>query len=124
MNPETKALIETYLFAAGEWVSTEDICQAFHVTERQFRQINDAPGLLTEFAISRTSKGGGFKHIKHATTKEWLEFKHKKKKHGISELIGVRILEKKRHDSTRTVHNVQFEKDTGQGLLLPVEGVA
>jgi hypothetical protein len=114
MKNETKALIETYLRTIGTWVPAADICATFHVTERQLRQVGEEEGLCSGFAISGDK---GFKHVSLATTGEWLHFKHRLRKHGIQELCRVRDLDKRRHEVTRTVHNIPFEKDTGQGLL-------
>ncbi len=121
MNQETKALIEQYLLAIGTWVPAQDICDTFHVTERQLRQVGDEEGLCSGFAISGDK---GFKHVSLATPDEYLRFKHRIRGHGIQELRRVRDLDKRRHEVTRTVRNITFEKDTGQGLLLPAGGVA
>ena len=40
------------------------------------------------------------------------------RKHAIKELVRVRDLARVRLDATRTVLQVQWEKDTGQGILL------
>lgn len=119
MNPESKALIETFLLASGTWVPASEICSIFHVTERQLRQVGTQEGLCSGFAISGDR---GFKHVSLATTMEWLRFKHRLRKHGIQELVRVRDLDKRRKQVTRSVRNVQYEKDTGQGLLIPVGG--
>ena len=117
MNPEAKAHIETYLLAIGTWVPAVEICSTFHVTERQLRQVGEEDGLCSGFAISGDK---GFKHVSLASTMEWLRFKHRLRKHGIQELCRVRDLDKRRQLVTKRVRNVQYEKDTGQGLLLPV----
>jgi len=121
MSEETKALIETYLVAIGKWVSSKEICEIFHVTERQLRQVGDEPGLCSGFAISGDK---GFKHVSKATREEWLHFKHRIRRHGIQELCRVRDLDKRRQQVTKQVRDFQFEKDSGQGLLLPLGGAA
>lgn len=120
MNLETKALIETYLLTIGTWVPAKEICDTFKVTERQLRQIGDEEGLCSGFAISSDK---GFKHVSKATKEEWLHFKHRIRLHGISELRRVRDLDQRRHQVTRTVNKMIFEKDSGQALI-PLEGVA
>jgi hypothetical protein len=121
MNPETKVLIEQYLLAIGAWVPAQEICDTFHVTERQLRQVGDVEGLCSAFAISGDR---GFKHVAKATPTEYVRFKHRIRGHGIQELRRVRDLDKRRQAVTRTFKNMLFEKDSGQGLLLPLEGVA
>lgn len=121
MNPENKALIEQYLLAIGTWVPAQEICDTFHVTERQLRQVGDVEGLCSGFAISGDK---GFKHVAKATPTEYVRFKRRIRGHGIQELRRVRDLDKRRHEVTKTFRNITFERDTGQGLLLPVEGVA
>lgn len=120
MNPETKALIESYLLTIGTWVPAAEICATFKVTERQLRQIGDEEGLCSGFAISGDK---GFKHVSKATKDEWLHFKHRIRLHGISELRRVRDLDQRRHEVTRKAGSMIFEKDSGQALI-PLEGVA
>jgi hypothetical protein len=121
MNAETKGLIETYLLAIGTWVPAKEICDTFHVTERPLRQVGDEAGLCSDFAISGDK---GFRHVTKATPQEFVHFKKRIRGHGISELRRVRDLDKRRQEVTRTVRNFSFEKDSGQGLLLQMEGVA
>jgi hypothetical protein len=113
--------IEEYLLDKGDWVSSAEICQAFGLPDdRPLRATGGVPGLCTPFAISR--KGGGFRHVAQATTTEWLRFKHAQRRHAIGEMCRVRDLGRRRKEVTRTARNFQFERDTGQGVLLP--GVA
>jgi len=120
MNTVLQAQIERLLLDRRDWVSTEELCSMFCVKERQLRQTDDEPGLCSSFAISRTSHGGGFKHIHLATREEWICFKHKKRKHGISELRNTAYLDKERSNATRFYHCIEYQRDTGQGLL-PME---
>lgn len=110
--------IESYLLKAGGWVSSETLCAAFNLRDdRPLRQVGDVPGLCTEFAVSGNK---GFCHVALAPTPEWLRFKHRIKKHGIRELCRIRDLDRRRHNVTRHVANLTFERDTGQALLLGV----
>lgn len=107
--------IEQYLLTAGGWVSSEDLCRYFGLKDdRPFRQVGDRQGLCSRFAISGNK---GFKHVSLATTAEWLRFKHRVRKHGISELVRVRDLDKRRHDTTRRYRARKFERDSGQGVM-------
>ena len=106
--------IEAYLLFRAEWVPDIEICARFGVRERQLRATGKTPGLCSKFAISSDK---GLKHVRLATRQEWLDFKHRLRRHGIGELIRVSDLEKSRHNVTRTFRSGRFEKDTGQGLL-------
>jgi len=110
--------IETYLFAAGGWVPAKRVCNAFGVNQRALRAVGNKPGLCSEFAISGNS---GLKHIEHASTLEWLRFKHRLRRHGIGELVRVQKLQKRRGSVMSRIKQHFFEKDTGQGLLFPTD---
>jgi hypothetical protein len=120
MNITLQDRLERYLSdAPGDgWVKTKHICKAFGLaSDRPLRAVGDRPGLCTPFAISGDK---GLKHIDRATTAEWLRFKHRIRKHGICELVRVRDLDRRRSRSTRTIKRppFEFQKDTGQGVLL------
>jgi len=108
--------IEQYLLERGTWVTCAELSMKFGVRPRRFRKVGDQPGLCSAFAISDYS-GNGFKHVAHATTKEWLEFKHAHRRHGISELVRVRDLSRKRKEVTRPYRARRFERDTGQAVF-------
>lgn len=116
MDQDLTSQIERYLLEAKGWVSTEELCAAFGLPDdRPFRQLGNKPGLLSRFAISGD---GGFRHVRCASTSEWLRFKHRLRKHAIAEMVRVRDLDIARHNACRTVKPaVVFEKDTGQVLL-------
>ena len=116
MNPIEK-LIEQFLLDRKEWVKSEELCKAFEVSERQLRAVGTRPGLCSAFAISGDK---GFKHISHASTTEYLRFKHRLRRHAISELVRVKKLDEARHNITRYLRKKPdfiFERDTGQGVL-------
>lgn len=108
--------IESYLLECRDWVASNEICELFGVTERQFRQVNNQPGLCSSFAISGDK---GFKHVSCATTSEWLHFKHRLRRHGIGEFIRVRDLGRVRRNVTRTIQRppLVFERDSGQAIM-------
>lgn len=109
--------IEAWLFAQQGWVSSSDLCARFGIEDdRILRSIGDVPGLVSDFAISHTRKG--FRHVRHATTLEWLAFKFSLMRHAISVIRRVKRLASKRHNVfLPTVP--PSEKDSGQYLLLP-----
>lgn len=117
MSDELRQDIERYLLDLGTWVSADVLCEKFGIDQRRLRGINGSPGLVSEFAISNTSHG--YRHIATATTSEWLHFKHAMRRHGINELRRVQELDKCRHQVIRQTRRFMFEKDTGQGILLP-----
>jgi hypothetical protein len=106
--------IERHLLSRADWVSAAELCSAFSVDERQFRQDGDLPGLCTGYAISGPK---GFKHVKSATTAEWLSFKHRLRRHGVQELIRVRRLDRARSALKRTITSFVVEADSGQVLM-------
>lgn len=113
--------IETFLVERADWVpGTEIVCKFGLQAERQLRQVGNKPGLCSCFAISGDK---GFKHVSAASTGEWLRFKHRLRKHGIQELVRVRLLGAKRRDVLRPARlPLRVEKDSGQ-ILLPMAGV-
>jgi len=121
MTPPARTTLKTalaqYLLRAPGWVSAWELKRKFDIDERLLRQSGKHPGLCSEFAISHPSIGGGYKHIAHTTTAEWLEFKHAMRKHGIKELVRVRDLDKKRQEMRRGAPPVVFEKDSNQALM-------
>ena len=108
--------IERYLLDRATWVPSQELCTSFGISPRQLRQVNDHPGLCSAFAISGDK---GFKHITRATTSEWLHFKHRLRKHGISELVRVRTLDRHRRNATRVTRapTLTLEKDTPQSIM-------
>ena len=106
--------IERHLLSKADWVSAAELVATFSVDERQLRQDGDLPGLCTGYAISGPK---GFKHVKSATTAEWLSFKHRLRRHGISELGRVSRLDRVRHEVKRAVASVLLERDSAQTLM-------
>jgi len=119
MCDDLKADIESYLLSApgSGWVNSRELCARFEIKDRQLRAVGDRPGLATEFAISSDK---GFKHVTKAGRVEYLRFKHRMRRHAISELVRVRDLDRRRNSQTRTIKRpaFTFQKDSGQGVLL------
>lgn len=115
MNALAEA-IELYLLQRGDWVSTTEICARFSLRDdRPLRQVNEAPGLCTAFAISSDK---GLKHVSKATTREWLRFKHRLRRHGISELQRVSRLDRRRRQVvTHSAVGIDWERDSGQAVM-------
>ena len=111
--------IEHYLLERTSWVPAADLCRHFDISQRRLRRLGDRPGLCSGYAISSDA---GFKHIHCATTAEWLQFKHRIRRHGIGELVRLRDLQHRRHTVTRQIRRpaIEFEKDTGQAVLSQV----
>jgi hypothetical protein len=120
---EAKALasqIELHLLAAGDWISTTDLCQRFGIRERSLRQDGRRPGLLDGFAVSSTRGGqSGFCHHRHLPTKEWLPIKHRLRRHAISELRKLRAWTNARTRCLTGQRPTLQERHTGQLLLIP-----
>lgn len=114
----TAQQIETYLFDRRTWVPVKEICDEFCIRQRALRGLDGRPGLCSEYAISSDA---GLKHVAHATTQEWLRFKHRLRRHGINELVRVSKLDRRRSTITRkaTKPTFYFQPDTGQGSLFP-----
>jgi len=108
--------IERYLLACGDWIPVREICRRFDIRERRLRALDDRPGLCSRFAISGDK---GIKHVSCATTTEWLQFKHRLRKHGIGELVRVRDLDRRRQTVTTSIARppLTFERDTNQAVL-------
>jgi hypothetical protein len=116
MDSDLSTRIEALLLERRDWVSTEELCFQFGLPDdRALRQAKNKPGLCTRFAISGDR---GLRHVRTASTSEWLTFKHRLRKHAVSEFIRVRDLDIARHNAVRQVApKTIFEKDTGQVLL-------
>jgi hypothetical protein len=106
--------IETYLLNARGWVKAAQLSEVFGVRERALRSEGAEPGLCSAFAISGDK---GLKHVRNATTDEWLRFKHRLRRHGVGELIRVRSLQHRRREISDRRPGFQVERDTGQVLL-------
>lgn len=119
MCDELKEAIESYLQnAVGTgWVKSRDLCDQFDISDRQLRQAGCRAGLCSEFAISGDK---GFKHVTNATKAEYRRFKHRLRRHAISELVRTRNLDRRRNRVVKTVRRpaFAFQKDNGQGVLL------
>lgn len=108
--------IERYLLERGDWVSTLELCQVFALPDdRQLRQDGALPGLCTPFAISHTRLG--LKHVRAATTGEWIKFQVRLMRHAIAEIRRVRALKKARHAAVYSLAETSWEKDSGQGVF-------
>jgi len=115
----TPAHIEQYLLARADWVPSRELAARFgYRDDRVFRTAGGRPGICSDFAISGDR---GLKHVACATRTEWLTFKHRLRRHGISELVRVRNLDRVRANVTRTIKRpaIEFERDTGQAVLFP-----
>jgi len=106
--------IEAFLLERRDWVPSAEICKRFDVTDRRLRQVNGQPGLCSDFAVSGDR---GFKHVALASTREWLHFKHRIRRHGIGELVRIRDLGRRRQTVTRAARSVLFEADSPQAIL-------
>ena len=120
MTEKLKEAIEQYLLTApGDgWVKGRDLCERFDLrNDRALRGVGDRPGLCSVFAISGDK---GFKHVARAGTVEYLRFKHRLRRHAISEMVRVRDLDRRRSQVTQQIRCPAFiyQKDTGQGVLL------
>lgn len=119
MCEDLKVDIEQHLLAApgNGWVKSRELCDRFDISERQLRQVGTRAGLASEFAISGDK---GFKHVSLATQTEYKRFKHRLRRHAISELVRTRNLDRRRNRVTKTIKRpaFTFEKDTCQGVLL------
>jgi len=108
---------EAVLYAEGGWVSASDLARLLGVSERDLRQTGSKPGLVSGFAVSGDK---GYKHVAHASTVEWLAFRHRLWRHIVAEMRRVRTMQKRRREvlvaSPRSVF--KFEADSGQGVLL------
>jgi hypothetical protein len=113
MNPIADQ-IEQYLLAQRAWIPVHEIAEIFHVRERALRYTYEVPGLCSAFAISSDR---GLKHVALATTEEWMQFKHRMRRHAIGEMVRTRVLDRTRNNVTKTYRARQFERDTGQALL-------
>ena len=114
MIPEVAHRIEQWLSAQDGWVSAADICAKFGIAdERLLRCVGELPGLISEFAISHKK---GYRHVRKASTAEWLAFKFGLNRHGISELRRVRRLARVRH-SVFLPTIPPTERDSAQTLL-------
>lgn len=112
--------IELHLLAAGDWISTADLCARFGIKERALRQDGRRPGLLDQFAVSSTRGGeSGFIHHRHLPTPAWLPIKHRLRRHAISELRKLRAWTKARARCLTGLRPDLREVHTGQGLLFP-----
>jgi len=111
----TPAQIERWMLTQETWVSAAVLCGEFQIAdERQLRCIGEVPGLISDFAISHSKKG--YRHVKKATTAEWLMFKFSLLRHAISEMRRVRRLASVRHNTFLPTVPMS-EKDSGQGIL-------
>jgi len=120
MSEELKDILESYLISAPGcgWVKSSDLAERFDLrSDRVLRKVGNRPGLCSDFAISSDK---GFKHISRATTGEWLSFKHRMRRHAISELARSSQLDHRRSHALKTIRHPSFtfQRDTGQGVLL------
>jgi hypothetical protein len=107
--------IEQWLLTQDSWVSGATLCARFGIADdRDLRCWGETPGLISAFAISHTRKG--YRHVRKASTLEWLAFKFTLMRHAISVIRRVRGL-------ARVRHNVFLptlpptEKDSGQTVM-------
>jgi len=122
MTDELKEAIESYLLSipGNGWVKGKVLCERFDLrNDRALRGVGNRPGLCSDFAISGDK---GLKHVERAGRIEYLRFKHRLRRHAISELIRVSTLDKRRNNQIRTIKRpaFTFQKDSGQGVLLEI----
>lgn len=118
MSPDLPVRIERYLFERKGWVSSRELEEVFEVNERAFRSVGKRPGLCTKFAISGNS---GFRHVAHATDKEFVAADRRIRLAGIGQLVHARELRRARAAALTTRATLPpfiFERATGQGVLL------
>lgn len=118
MREELTERIEQFLLDSGGWVSSKEICARFELRDdRILRNVGSTPGLCSNFAISSDK---GFKHVTRASTREYLAFKHRMRRHAVGEFKRISKLDRVRNNLTRTIKHpaFTFQKDTGQGVLL------
>lgn len=107
--------IEEYLLERLDWVSTKEIVERFQLPDdRPLRSVKGKPGLCTLYAVSGDK---GLKHVTLATTAEWEHFRHRIRRHAVSELVRLRDLGRRRMDVARQTRRFICERDSGQGLL-------
>lgn len=107
--------IEPFLLQADGWVPSEVICERFGVADpRALRGIDGKPGLMGDWAISGDQ---GYKHIKNATTGEWVRYQRRVARHAISQLRRWRRQRKLRQSVLVKRSTAPIERDTGQRLL-------
>jgi hypothetical protein len=94
--------IEAFLLQAGGWVSREALVERFDVNERSLRAKGRRPGLLDGFAVSCSD--GGFIHHKFLPTDEWLQIKHRMRRHAVAELRKTKRWDEGRQNC-RTANN-------------------
>ena len=112
-----KDQIERFLLERGGWVPGSVICAAFELrSDRILRGVGSKPGLCSDFAISSDK---GFKHIRCASSREYIAFKHRMRRHAVAELSRSRLLDQRRNNLLKHVRSVpfDFQPDTGQGVF-------
>ena len=108
--------IERLLWTRKDWVPSSEICATFGLPDdRVLRQDGALPGLCTTFAISHSKKG--LRHVRFATTTEWLKFKKRLVKHSVAQFRRISGLGHVRHNATYTLEDLQVESDTGQVVM-------
>jgi hypothetical protein len=80
----TPAQVENWLFEQGDWVTRDQLCQRFGISERDLRPRGGKPGLLEGCAISRYQ--GGYIHIDLATPAECNDYINRLRIHGRMEI--------------------------------------
>lgn len=108
--------VEMLLLARADWVSVTDISQACSIDERLLRADGRRRPLCSRFAISSSTKG--IKHIRFATVKERIKYKHAR----LRTLIAYR---RALDDYNTALHNCLtgkkpeiIERHTGQMVFL------
>ncbi|MEO8205997.1 MAG: hypothetical protein ABI615_07435 [Chthoniobacterales bacterium] len=111
--------IAMWMLTQDRWIEEEEICSRFHVNERALRGTGRKPGLLSTFAISRPQ--GGFKHVRHASKKEWSKFLYQRGRGIFNQLYNLRHLCGVRKAITipAGAKPLRIEPGTGQLSFLP-----
>jgi hypothetical protein len=113
---ELASNIEIFLLLQGDWVSVEELCQRFAITERLLRADGKRRPLCGRFAISSSTKG--LKHIRHATTEERITYKHARLKVLVANARALKEYDQALSNCLTGKRPAQVERHTGQGILL------
>lgn len=106
--------IELFLLDRGTWISAQEICIKFGISERDLRATGEHPGICDEYALSSHK---GYKHLSLVDTAEFLPIKHRMLAHAIGEVRKVKRWTSARLNCKWEIKPTQVEKHTGQKLL-------
>lgn len=114
MTSDLRASIESYLIEHARWVPARELVERFRLADdRDLRATGKTPGVLSRCAVSSSE---GFKHLKHTTVLERIQYKNRQKRRHIAAWRAL-----KWHNEGIAAGLDQprkFEALTGQGRLL------